>query len=198
MNILRAIALFLSAAAGVIGVVANLTGVLGYFGMTPHQFNDMRPSFISESIWHLPDPRRAGGEDFDSLYQRAKDERDHNHFTDAIHIFQQALRRSDTTAKQQASAYGGIGYSYLRLDRYSEAQAAVQKALALQPDDVGPKITQIKIACAQKAPADEIGNEFTALRAAIPADSWQQQRLERDEELFLMCAYAGAKPKHID
>jgi len=199
MSPLKAIAVFISTIAAIVGIIANSAEIAAYMGVTPRQFNAARPSFVPASIWNIPDPRRPGeyGHDAAALIDRANRAREHNHFSEAIRDYDGAIRRSEATPQQKAMAYDGVSYAYLRLGRLGDARGAAEQALKLKPDSIGARIEQLKIACTAKAPAMDVSGSLAKLRTQTPGGSWQERRLERDEELFQLCAYAGVKARPL-
>lgn len=181
----------------IVGIVANTAQIADFFGITAAQFNAMRPSFVSASVWNLPDRRFFGhptGDDFPALMDQAKQARDRNHFTESVRLYKRAARKPGLTPRQQAQVYSGMAYAYLRMNKLDDAKAAATKSATFGDNAGSAAIVLVKVQCAAHEPAEVVALSLDTMRQKLKVESWQRRRLERDEELFLMCGYAGAKP----
>jgi tetratricopeptide (TPR) repeat protein len=128
---------------------------------------------------------------FDALFEKGRQAARHRRWNEAVQYYERALATAGMNAERRVEATDAMGYAYYRDGRLDEANAAIEQALAVQPTAVNPRLNKIKIMCARNAPSAAVARALADLRADIAANHGRRRYVERDGELFGVCAYAG-------
>jgi hypothetical protein len=140
---------------------------------------------------------------FLTAYVPAVTARQSREYGQAARLYRQALDTRDVPNPLRVRAYEGLAYSNLKLGKLEEARTASRDGRKIAIDYVYTDVTALKLSCVEKAPAAEVMQQFSGLRAEREQiiTSAKDDNLKNiaqadlglllnDPELASMCRYA--------